>query len=62
MRLAEAPPPSYPTNPGEVSTAVDSCRRLEEQFHHDIQPHIAANEESRKQVQEYLAVGMIPGE
>ncbi|MCP4428800.1 MAG: aldo/keto reductase [Chloroflexi bacterium] len=58
-RLADVPPPSYPTNPGEVSTAVDSCRQLEERFHVEFLPHIDADEETKKRLQEYLAVGLM---
>ncbi len=56
-RLADVLPPSYPTNPGEVSTAVDSCRQLEEQFHTEFLPRIKTDAETRKDLQAYLAVG-----
>jgi len=46
-----------------VSTAVDTCRQLEEQFHTEFLPHIETDTETgadtRKQLQEYLAVGLM---
>lgn len=58
-RLADVLPPSYPTNPGEVSTAVTRTITLEEQFHNSIRPALATDEETKKQLQEYLAVGLM---
>ena len=58
-RLADELPPSYPTNPGEVSTAVSHTISLEEQFHHTILPAIDTDDVTKKQLQEYLAVGLM---
>ncbi len=58
-RLADVVPPSYPTNPGEVSTAVTHTITLEEQFHNTIRPAIDADDATKKQLQEYLAVGLM---
>ncbi|MCB9420356.1 MAG: aldo/keto reductase [Ardenticatenaceae bacterium] len=58
-RLADVLPPSYPTNSGEVSTAVIRCLQLEEQFHHQFLPAVDTDTETQKQLQEYLAVGLM---
>jgi aryl-alcohol dehydrogenase-like predicted oxidoreductase len=58
-RLADVLPPNYPTNPGEVSTAVTHTITLEEQFHNSIRPAIDTDDETKKQLQEYLAVGLM---
>lgn len=58
-RLADVLPPSYPTDPGEVSTAVAQCVTLEEQFHHAVLPAVDTDAETKKQLQEYLAIGLM---
>jgi hypothetical protein len=58
-RLVDVLPPSYPTDPGEVTTAVTHTIAREEQFHHHILPTIQTDAETKKQLQEYLAVGIM---
>ncbi len=59
VRLADVLPPSYPTNPGEVETAVAHTIGREEQFHTQILPAIDSDAETKKQLQEYLAIGLM---
>ena len=62
-RLADIIPPNYPATPEEVSTAVDSCVKLESQFATQQLPSLKLDEETNKQLLEYLAVGrMLEGQ
>lgn len=58
-RLADVLPPSYPATPEEVSTAVDSCRQLETRFRDQFLPQLKLDDETRQQLMEYLATGMM---
>lgn len=58
-RLVDVLPPNYPTDPAEVTTAVTHTIAREEQFHHHILPAIDTDADTKKQLQEYLSVGLM---
>lgn len=59
VRLADVPPPSYPTTPQEVSTAVDTSVAAEEQFREEFLPQLEIDAQTRQQLLQYLAVGVV---
>lgn len=58
-RLADVPPPTYPASKFEVSTAVDMSVRVERKLQSDILPALPLDDETRQQVLEYMAVGIM---
>ncbi len=57
IRLADVLPPSYPTTPQEVSTAVDTSLKKEMEFRRKWLPKLDVDKETRQQLLEYLAIG-----
>ncbi|MCP5094389.1 MAG: aldo/keto reductase [Chloroflexi bacterium] len=58
-RLVDVLPPSYPTTPQEVSTAVDTSLKAEEAFQSELLPLLKIDEETQQQLLQYLAVGLM---
>ncbi len=58
-RLADVPAPTYPATKFEVSTAVDMSVRVERKLQSDILPALPLDDETRQQVLEYMAVGIM---
>lgn len=58
-RLADVPAPTYPASKFEVSTAVDMSVRVERKLQSDILPALPLDDETRQQVLEYMAVGIM---
>jgi aryl-alcohol dehydrogenase-like predicted oxidoreductase len=58
-RLSHVLPPSYPTTPQEVSTAVDTSLKSEETFQQEILSQLDIDEETKQQLLQYLAVGLM---
>ncbi len=58
-RLADVPAPTYPASKFEVSTAVDISVRVERKLQGDILPALPLEDETRQQVLEYMAVGIM---
>lgn len=57
IRLADVLPPNYPATPEEVSTAVDSCVQMEEEFANQHLRGLGLDDETNQQLLDYLAVG-----
>ena len=58
-RLADVLPPNYPATPEEVSTAVDSCVALENQFRSQHLTALKLDDETNQQLLDYLAIGQM---
>lgn len=59
VRLADVLYPNYPATAEEVSTAVDTSVQVEERFKHEILPKLDIEAETKRQLLEYLAVGLM---
>ncbi|MCA9935145.1 MAG: aldo/keto reductase [Ardenticatenaceae bacterium] len=58
-RLADVPAPAYPASKFEVSTTVDMSVRVERILQDEILPALPLDDETRQQVLEYMAVGIM---
>jgi aryl-alcohol dehydrogenase-like predicted oxidoreductase len=59
VRLADVLYPNYPATAEEVSTAVDTSVQVEERFKREILPKLNLESETKRQLLEYLAVGLM---